>query len=247
MPPTKDHYHWTHPIVLAVACAIEGSGSCRSAALFAQLVERILRSYNPHTIGHFDRPEPCRVQPLRKAWTLACTLSANDWIVARRATGRTSLWGKIFWQALHNMSALFTPKTHSLLLHVIHLMPFMLPCRECRMHARANVAAFDGALRLAKTRGQFVDIVIELHNFVTTQLKPKSSRKLYAMLPQPRRGYRHRLTVAAALIFVRLHGYSSIRDGAAAPTKDCGCDATDAVVVAEPPQHKQNTLDSRRQ
>jgi hypothetical protein len=60
--------------------------------------------------------------------------------------------------------------------------------------------------------------VVELHNFITRQLKPTHQRLLY---PLPVECPRRRLTVQTAQRLVEHHGRSSI---SGAPATNCGCD-----------------------
>lgn len=209
------------PIILSGAMAIEGGSSCRSVSLWLSDVCHIVRSVDPTSMYHFHTPHSPSPATLRENWIRANVgaLTPAMLATARDAVGKPAVWGPLFWQTLHNLSTFFDYKrTRDHLLQAFALLPFILPCRMCRVHAQENLARMRNVLRAATTRGEFVNAVVELHNFITRQLKPTHQRLLY---PLPVEFPRRRLTVQTAQRLVEHHGRSSI---SGAPATNCGCD-----------------------
>ena len=205
----------------AGAMATEGGSSCRTVSLWLCNIAHLIRSVDPTALHHFHPPHTPSLTTLRLRWQRACAGRLTPAILAqaRGAVDKPAVWGPVFWQALHNLSAFFDyGHTREGLLQVFHLLPFVLPCRMCRVHAQDNIIRMSHVLHSATTRGEFVNAVVELHNFITRQLKPPQHRLLYALpVEHPLR----RLTAARARRLVRDHGYSS---ALGAPPSACGCD-----------------------
>ncbi len=201
--------------------AIEGGSSCRSVSLWLSDVGHIVRSADSTLMYHFHQPQSPSPATLRENWTRASAGALTPALLAkaRGAIGKPAVWGPLFWQALHNLSTFFDyERTRGHLLQAFALLPFVLPCRMCRVHAQDSVTRMGNVLHAATTRGEFVNAVVELHNFITRQLKPAQHRLLY---PLPVEHPRRRLTVKTAQRLVQHHEYSSIRG---APASNCGCD-----------------------
>ena len=212
--------HWTRTVLLACACAIYGTGSPRSVGLFLELSVKTIRDYDPFCLEVFRSPLPCNKSTLESSWKNLCAhrLDHSDWKRAHKAVKYASSWGKLFWQALHNLSALFTETSRESLLQVFFLLPFVLPCRNCRVHAYENISAFRVSLEESRSRYEFVNTVIDLHNYITLQIKKPDTWKVYDHIPEG--GASH---VSTTLKILRSHGASTKAVVNEQTDKDCGC------------------------
>lgn len=220
MPRKFKRPYWTRIILLACACAICGTGSPRSVGAFLELTVSVLRGHDPTCLEAFRSPFPCSKSTLESTWKTLCAhrLDQSDWQRAHQAVYNASSWGKLFWQALHNMSALFSHRSRDDLLQVFFLLPFVLPCQNCRNHAYENISLFRLALEESNSRRKFVNTVIDLHNFITLQVKEPDTWKVYDHVPEG--GNSH---VSETLKILRGHGASTKAVSTTQGAKDCGC------------------------
>ena len=105
------------------------------------------------------------------------------WQKAKRKASKLSGWGPVFWQGLHDLSALTRLEQNSRrsFTAVLVLLPAILPCINCRNHIRNHITSDEFHLRLfsATTRLDYVNYVIDLHNFVTQSKYSATVCKLY--------------------------------------------------------------------
>ena len=186
-----------HSIFLLVALAIEGSGECRCVSAAAKLVADVL-------LVKFVPPVRCTHLGLRNAWKEVFN-DEDAWIRAAQAVKQKALWGSLFWQGLHDLSAFFSLKTRKSILGVFKLLEFILPCRDCRVHTKNSIDSLHDALFKASNLADFLDAVIEFHNLVTLMIPTKPL--IYCRLPA--NVDRELLTRSQALQFVINHGRSS--------------------------------------
>lgn len=74
----------------------------------------------------------------------------------------TAIWGPKFWLAIHSL-ALMSPRTPTNAF--LSCLPYMLPCKECRGHARRYVD-----LTRDRPRADFFASTVEFHNAVNQRL-----------------------------------------------------------------------------
>jgi hypothetical protein len=198
------------PILLTGYIATYAGQSCLSVSLFLSLVNDIISSYDTFLVSKFsNRVQNPTSKSMRTAWrkTGDAILTTDMVLMAEKTSKKSALWGPIFWQALHNLSAFFDPqRNRKKMLEMFVLLPFVLPCRTCRIHAHESVRRMRNVLVAARTRGEFVNAVVELHNFITHRIKPVNVRRIYKM---PWKKGVHPFTVKIALSLLRNHGRSS--------------------------------------
>lgn len=215
------------PVALAgLMAAISPTNSPRSVSLWLKLVNTVVSAQAPGAMDVYREPKDPEVRAhLVRAWVRACRpwalLSRADHRAASSAQGNSNRWGPVFWQALHNLSALFSLGQLRLhLLEIFKLLPYVLPCRVCRLHAQDNLVRMRNVLVRANSRAGFVNAVVELHNYITRHLKPAKVALMYP-IPFAEPTGRLRVTLRVALDAVADHSHSSIPE--AVGKQDCGC------------------------
>ena len=162
-------------------------------------------------------------EALRTVWTDATGFLS--WREAARFVESPHLWGPVFWQALHDTSAFFLRRRRAAMLRVFEQLPAVLPCSTCRRHIAINLASMRDELRSARTRLQFVDTVLRLHNRVSSMLKGAGRALHYPLLSASDEvaAAGGELTTAAALRMLRTHGRSSVQRDGEPDREECGC------------------------
>jgi len=110
-----------------------------------------------------------------------------DWDGALSASADGRRWGPAYWQALHDLSCFYSPDRHTEAIDIIRLLPVVLPCRKCRIHVRQNLISLRSTIDSVRSRTDYVNLVISLHNRVSLQVVEVSDVLLHPFL-QFRRG-----------------------------------------------------------
>lgn len=91
----------------------------------------------------------------------------------------TSVWGPVFWFALHTMSFNYpvkpTPEDKKHYKDFIISLKYILPCRSCRENLVKNFKKLPLTMSDMKNRESFSRYVYNLHELVNTMLKKKSN------------------------------------------------------------------------
>jgi Erv1 / Alr family len=214
------------PIALAGAMALVGDGnSILSVLHFVSLIVEIVRKRDPYAMMAFsyDKTSSENREEMLRQWIIACSplslIGPNQIIIARASKGNSTKWGPTLWQALHNLSAMFTPSCRRSLLEVFQMLPFVLPCRSCRLHVQDSLIHTFPALEVSNNRFNFVNAVVRLHNFIT--LRIGSHRKLL-LYEEPFISLNlEKVTMRTALNAIKNHGRSSKQPQKS--YRDCGC------------------------
>lgn len=135
----------------------------------------------------------------------------KDWRLARYLSRSSKNWGPWVWMMLHVCSCFYTPEERSQSMEMLELLPYVLPCRPCRVHVRENLVTSAAARASAWTRREFVNYVIMLHNTVSAQVTVDSDRtsRVLAYLPGNADA---RMSCRQAICHVQTFARSSIQD-----------------------------------
>lgn len=161
---------------------------------------------------------------LRKEWTqlTGANLAVRAKSIAHKGP---AAWGRVYWQGLHDVSALYVSRNASAGLCFIKLLPCVLPCQTCRRHIPdklRDTLDIREAAAASGSRRRWMNYVIIVHNRVTRDVKDIGAGVEYPLLlKEPR-------STAAALRLVRNHAASG-RTGISNAVKgsgdnDCGCE-----------------------
>ncbi len=167
-------------IFTAIAFATKGGASKRCVRNFANLIVELI---------HIEFPRILRISSATNLENFIDDVAYRfwkhvDWTFVIKNVRNSSIWGRVFWQALHNLSVFFdgSERKREILLSVFSMLPFVLPCRRCRIHVQANLQVTQPELKKAENRESFMNAVISFHNLVTIQLKPETRRKVYPLV-----------------------------------------------------------------
>jgi hypothetical protein len=163
---------------------------------------------------HWTQRSQCR--RLRKLW--GEVTGFDDYEGALQASMDNHLWGPVYWQALHDVAALYEPGHHRAVCGIFECLPFVLPCRKCRRHVVHLLQKFQTMLRAADSRPKWINITVCLHNAVSLRVKGPMRAKLYTLLPPEQE-----VSIKEALVLVSHHGLSTRVELGNGEEKDCGC------------------------
>ena len=104
-----------------------------------------------------------------------CTESGHD----TKATRRPDIWGPRLWYILHNTSIFYPekpePKERGECLQGLLAIPFYIPCRECKGHAKEfldeHLSSVQDRDRVVSCRVELFQFVVNFHNRVNIRNK----------------------------------------------------------------------------
>jgi hypothetical protein len=102
----------------------------------------------------------------------------TNWNDAYYQTQNSQRWGPVFWQALHNLSCCFETVRKKEMRDLFRWLPYVLPCRPCRIHILENLAVTYQARMDIHSRKSCMNYVVRLHNMITKQLSNQSKPQL---------------------------------------------------------------------
>ena len=191
-------------IVRMLATAVAGKVIPEHVVQFINLISKI----SNETRKANDRMKCINVKNVTsldiKQW-LFINFNFQDWKTAEADAKASGMWGPIFWQGLHNISALYTHRTRESMLTMWSMLPYVLPCRPCRIHVLKNLSDTKNQRLATRSRMEAVNYVITLHNLVTSQVHRDDPEIIiyYPMLTEEP-------SIEDALTFVKNHSRSSI-------------------------------------
>lgn len=75
---------------------------------------------------------------------------------------KPELWGKYIWALLHIVSLFWTPETHSIIVHLIENVNYILPCSKCQTHYSQLIIENKDILNNLSSLSSTVNFVIDL-------------------------------------------------------------------------------------
>ena len=95
----------------------------------------------------------------------------------RNISKKSSLWGPLFWRFFHEMASrspnVFNANQQNTARSFISSIPFMLPCRPCRLNSYAEIKERN-IIRIRK-REDFVRFFDRLHCAITARLRMQAA------------------------------------------------------------------------
>ena len=179
----KKTKYFTDSVIRLGAVAIFGGCNLNCVKMFlALLYESVYDESCPECDA---TTRAVSVQGLVWMWERMCdaTSATIDWGDVKMCANNISFWGPIYWQGLHDFSAIFTlnSRNKTRFMTIVLMLPVILPCIKCRNHIRQTVSqpSFYSRLLALKHRSEFVNYIIDLHNLVTNSKYAPPQRKLH--------------------------------------------------------------------
>ena len=190
----KKHKWFTNSIIRLGAVAIFGGCNLNCIQMFLVLLYESVYDKSCAARDCFTIKESVSIPNLVRMWGGLCgaTSASIDWGDARTCANNISFWGPIYWQGLHDFSAMFTinSSNQKRFTAIVMMLPVILPCIKCRNHISKTVSqpSFYSRLLALGRRIEFVNYIIDLHNLVTSSKYRPSERRLYPQIIENKPG-----------------------------------------------------------